>query len=282
MSIPPQPPSSPEPYPPSGQPGQPGPYGQPGQPGPYGQPGQPGQPGDPGQPYAGGPHGWHVPPQSQKTNTLAIVAFVMSIVCGLPLVPLILGIIALSQIRSRGEKGKGFAVAAIVIHCVTLALTAVLVVLGIAGALGDGPSPKRDTGGQVTDSGSSKVSDIRLGDCFNTDDNLAEYGDKDGGQASLSVRIVPCEQPHQGEAYSVFELEEGPYPGTEKVVSIVEEKCSGPALTTYVGKDAKVSDKLEVYYYYPQSTTWILGDREVTCFIGDASGSSTGSVRAGS
>ncbi|WP_326588618.1 DUF4190 domain-containing protein [Streptomyces sp. NBC_01294] len=276
MSIPPQPPSSPEPYPQSGQPG---PYGQPGQPGPYG---QPGQPGDPGQPYAGGPQGWHVPPQSQKTNALAIVAFVMSIVCALPLVPLILGIIALSQIRSRGEKGKGFAVAAIVIHGVTLALTAVLVVLGIAGALGDGPSPKRDTSGQVTDSGSSKVSDIRLGDCFNTDDNLAEYEDKDGGQASLSVRIVPCEQAHQGEAYSVFELEEGPYPGTEKVVSIVEEKCAGPALTTYVGKDAKLSDKLEVYYYYPQSTTWILGDREVTCFIGDASGSSTGSVRAGS
>ncbi|MEJ8643006.1 DUF4190 domain-containing protein [Streptomyces sp. MS1.HAVA.3] len=262
----------PEPYPQSGQPG---PYGQPGQPGPYGQPGQPGQP------YAGGPQGWHAP-QSQKTNALAIVAFVMSIVCALPLVPLILGIIALSQIRNRGEKGKGFAVAAIVIHGVTLALSAVLVVLGIAGALDDGPAPKRDTSGQVTDSGSSKVNDIRLGDCFNTDDNLAEYEDKDGGQASLSVRIVPCEQPHQGEAYSVFELEEGPYPGTEKVVSIVEEKCAGPALTTYVGKDAKLSDKLEVYYYYPQSSTWILGDREVTCFIGDASGSSTGSVRAGS
>lgn len=260
MSIP--PPPSPDSFP---QPGQPGPYGQPGQPGPYG----------------GSPQGWYAPPASQKTNALAIVAFVMSLACALPLIPLILGIVALSQIRTRGEKGKGLAVAAIVIHGLTIAFYAVLLVLGLSGALDEGPAPKRDTSGHVTDSGSSKVNDIRMGDCFNTDDDLAEYEDKDGGQASFSVRIVPCDQAHKGEAYSVFELEEGPYPGTEKVISIVEEKCAGPALTTYVGKDAKLSDKLEVYYYYyPQSSTWLLGDREVTCFVGDPSGSSTGSVRA--
>ncbi|MCJ1677642.1 DUF4190 domain-containing protein [Streptomyces sp. APSN-46.1] len=260
MSIPPQPPSSPGPYPQSG------PYGQPGQPGPY-----------------GGPQGWYAPqqtPLSQKTNSLAIVAFVMSILCGLPMVPLILGIVALSQIRDRGEKGKGLAIAAIVIHVATIAFYALMLILGLSGALDDGPSPKRDTSGQVTSPGSSDVKDIRKGDCFNTDDDLAEYDEKEGGQA-FSVRIVPCDQAHEGEAYAVFDVEDGPYPGAEKVVSIAEEKCAGTALTDYVGDAAKLPQTLEVFYYHPQSVSWAFGDREVTCFLGDTSGgSSTGSVRA--
>lgn len=266
MSIPPQPPPSPEPYDqPYGQP-----YGS-----AYGQ--QPGRPG----PYGGGPQGWYAPPPvSDKTNTLAIVALVMSLACAVPTVPLILGIIALSQIRSRGEKGKGMAVAAIAIHGATLALTVLVVVLGISGALDDGPAPKRDTTGQVTGSGSSKVTDIRRGDCFNTDGDLAEYEDEEIGQAAFSVSVVPCAQPHEGEAYAVFDLDKGPYPGTDKVISIVEEKCAGTLLTDYVGKEADLSEKLEVYYYFPQATTWALGDREATCFLGDTSGASTGSVRA--
>ncbi|AQT75588.1 MULTISPECIES: DUF4190 domain-containing protein [Streptomyces] len=258
MSIPPGPPPSHEPYP------QQGPYGRPGQPAPYGGP----------------PQGWYAPPAPQKNNALAIVAFVMSLVCAIPLVPLILGIVALSQIRKRGEKGKGFAVAAIAIHGATIAFYGILLVLGLSGALDDGPSPKRDTSGQVTGSGSVKVSDIRKGDCFNTNGDLAEYQDEDGGEASFSVRVVPCDQPHEGEAYAVFNLDNGTYPGTEKVTAMAEEKCAGTLLTDYVGKDPKLAEKLEVYYYFPQAATWALGDREVTCFLGDTSGASTGSARA--
>ncbi|MER6255098.1 DUF4190 domain-containing protein [Streptomyces sp. NPDC001584] len=264
MSIPPQPPTSPGPY---GQPGQPGPYGQPGQPGPM--------------PHGAGPQGWY-PPQPQKTNTLAIVALVMAIVCGIPLVPIILGIVALSQIKSRGEKGKGLAIAAIVVHSLVIVLWGVIVALGLSGALEDIAKEKRDTGGQVTGPVSSGVAEIRKGDCFNTSDDLAQYNDKDGSQAARSVRIVPCDQPHKGEAYAVFNLDGGTYPGEAKVTKAAEEKCSGTDLTSYVGDDPKNSEKLEVYYYYPQAATWILGDREVTCFVGDPSGPTTGSVRAGS
>ncbi|MEV7169597.1 DUF4190 domain-containing protein [Streptomyces sp. NPDC093224] len=273
MSIP---PSFPEPNPQSG------PYGQQGPPGPYGQPGQQGQQGpyggQPG-PYGGQP-GWYPPPQApQKTNVLAVVGFVMSIVCAIPTVPLILGFVALSQIRKTGEKGKGFAIAAIVLHGLTILFYVLVFTLGLSGVLDGGSEPKRDTGGQVTGSGTSDVKDIRKGDCFNMDDDLTEYQDKDGGRAALSVRILPCDQPHKGEAYSVFDLEGGAYPGTDKVAATAEEKCSA-ALPGYVGENAKLSDSLEVYYYFPQAATWALGDREVTCFIADSSGSSTGSVRA--
>ncbi|MFD7786388.1 DUF4190 domain-containing protein [Streptomyces nojiriensis] len=279
MSIPPQPPSSP------------GPYGQPGQPGPYGQPGQPGPP-----PYGGAPQGWYPQQQQQKTNPLAIVAFVMSILCNIPLVPLILGIVALSQIKSRGEKGKGLAIAAIVIHSLVIVFYGTFVVLGLTGALDDDAPRKRDTTGLVTGPSAtgpsatkpatkpatSGLTEIRKGDCFNTKDDLAQYGDEDGTQAARSVTIVPCAQPHKGEAYAVFNLDAGTYPGNEKVTKSAEEKCSGTALTSYVGNDPKVSEKLEVYYYYPQAASWLLGDREVTCFVGDPSGPTTGSIRAGS
>ncbi|MFJ7587084.1 DUF4190 domain-containing protein [Streptomyces sp. NPDC097617] len=255
MSIPPQPPSAPGPY---------------SQPGPYGQPGQPG-------PYVGGPQGWYAP-QSQKTNALAIVAFVMSLVCALPLVPLVLGFVALSQIRTRGEKGKGLAIAAIVIHGVTIAFYGIFVVLGLTGALDDTP-PKRDTSGAVTEPASSGVNDVRVGDCFNTTDDLSDYHDKEGGQAALSVRIVPCAQPHKGETYAVINLDDGVYPGADKIIAIAEEKCAGQALISYVGADAKLPDKLEMYYYYPQASTWIRDDRKISCFVGDPTGPSTGSVR---
>ncbi|MEU6863548.1 DUF4190 domain-containing protein [Streptomyces sp. NPDC046876] len=261
MSIPPQPPSSPGPYPP------PGPYGQPGQqPGPYGQ------------------QGWYAPPQMpmapQKMNAWAVVAFCMSILCALPTVPLILGFVALSQIRTRGEKGKGFAIAAIAIHGATIAFYAIVLTLGFSGAFDDGPSPKRDTGGQVTTPGSVSLEDIRKGDCFDTGGKLAQYDEKNGGQGGSSVKIVPCTQAHEGEAYAVFRLDDGAYPGKDKVVSTAEEKCAGPELTAYVGKDAKLPESLEVFYYYPQVATWIGGDREITCFIGNPAGPTTGSLRA--
>lgn len=219
----------------------------------------------------------------------------MALVCGIPLVPIVLGIIALSQIKSRGEKGKGLAIAAIVIHSLVIVFYGTFVILGLTGALDDDSSTTRDTTSQVTGPtagaptasapatsrpGSSGLTEIRKGDCFNTKDDLAQYGDEDGTQAARSVTIVPCAQPHKGEAYAVFNLDAGTYPGNEKVTKSAEEKCSGDALTSYVGNNPKVSEKLEVYYYYPQAASWLLGDREVTCFVGDPGGPSTGSIRA--
>ncbi|MDQ6602301.1 MAG: DUF4190 domain-containing protein [Chloroflexota bacterium] len=98
---PPQQPPGYTPQPPYGQ----QPYGQP----PYGQ-----------QPY-GQPGGY---PQPAKTNGLAIAGFVLSFF--ISLVGLILSIIALVQINgSNGrQKGKGFAIAGIIIGAVSMVFTA--------------------------------------------------------------------------------------------------------------------------------------------------------------
>jgi hypothetical protein len=133
-----QPPSGQQPpagqEPPAG--GQPPAYGQPGYPPPppgYGQPGYPpqqpgyGQPGYPPPPGFGAPYG-QPPYAAQTTNTLAIVALVASFLCGLA--GIIMGVIARSQIKQRGQKGEGLAVAAIVVGSLNILLGIVIATSG--------------------------------------------------------------------------------------------------------------------------------------------------------
>ncbi|TFD60799.1 DUF4190 domain-containing protein [Cryobacterium sp. Hh7] len=64
-----------------------------------------------------------------KTNTMAIVSFVSSLVIGL--VGIITGHIALGQIRARGEVGRGFALAGLIIGYVSTAVFVILVALAV-------------------------------------------------------------------------------------------------------------------------------------------------------
>lgn len=76
-------------------------------------------------------------PHSEKTNTLAIIALVVSILffIGLPILGLILGIVALSQLKKKGEQGKGLAIASIIISVIGIILNIVIVVIVWGSAL---------------------------------------------------------------------------------------------------------------------------------------------------
>jgi protein-disulfide isomerase len=95
--------------------------------GPDGPRDQPDQP----NPYASTPMA--APPASfetvPKTNTLAIVSFVSSFFIG-P-VGIVTGHIALAQIRARGELGRGFALAGLIIGYVLTALITILIAFAI-------------------------------------------------------------------------------------------------------------------------------------------------------
>jgi hypothetical protein len=71
-------------------------------------------------------------PPAPPTNTLAIVAFVLSFVVSVGAV--ICGHIALGQIKRTGEGGRGFAIAGLVIGYVGIGVTA-LIILFYIGAL---------------------------------------------------------------------------------------------------------------------------------------------------
>jgi hypothetical protein len=105
-----------------GSAGEMGPYGQPqdgnapryGQPGPYGQRGRVGR----------------------KTNSLAIASLccgvgllLAGIIAGIPAI--VLGFLAIRQIRRTGEDGRGMAIAGIVLGFISIIATAALIILVI-------------------------------------------------------------------------------------------------------------------------------------------------------
>ena len=98
------------------------------------------------QPYATQPYGAQPyamqPPAAQRTNTLAIVAFVLAFVVSLGAV--ICGHIALSQIKQTGEQGRGLAIAALVLGYIGIAfglLFLLVYVVVIASAVSSGSLP---------------------------------------------------------------------------------------------------------------------------------------------
>ncbi|MGO4593738.1 DUF4190 domain-containing protein [Leifsonia sp. 2TAF2] len=75
------------------------------------------------QPYGSGQPGW---------NTMSIVAFVATFF--ISIVGIILGFIALSQIKRTGEQGRGLALAAIIIGFVALALGIIVTIIVVVAA----------------------------------------------------------------------------------------------------------------------------------------------------
>lgn len=76
------------------------------------------------------------PAQTDKYNVLAIVGFVAAFFVNI--VGIVLGFIALSQIKRTGEKGRGLALAAIIIGFASIVISIIsLVVLGSLAATVD-------------------------------------------------------------------------------------------------------------------------------------------------
>ncbi|MBT2512962.1 DUF4190 domain-containing protein [Arthrobacter sp. ISL-30] len=71
-------------------------------------------------------------PAPAKTNTLAIVALISSFFVSL--LGVILGHIALNQIKTTGEGGRGLAIAALVIGYVSMAFAIMLIIVMVGAA----------------------------------------------------------------------------------------------------------------------------------------------------
>lgn len=65
------------------------------------------------------------PASTEKWNVLSIVAFVLSII-GFNIIAVVLGFIGLNQVKKTGERGRGFAIAAIIIGFVSIAIFVIL------------------------------------------------------------------------------------------------------------------------------------------------------------
>lgn len=233
-------------YPPPG-PAQPGPQA------PY--PPQPPPPPMPGDHGPGSPYG----SDSDKTNGLAIAAFVTGLLGCLGVVGLVLGAVSLSQIAKKGGKGRGLAIAGIVLSCLWL-------VGGIAAfALsGNGSSDDAGAAPKVTPTKPKEVDaeKMKLGDCIN-DNSGATSTATEAPVEVESVKIVPCTGPHDGEVTAVFRLKGYVMPPEARLQQLALTGCK---LRTQarINRDPAARG-IANSYYYPTADSWKSGDRTVTC-----------------
>jgi hypothetical protein len=191
---------------------------------------------------------------------------VLGILCCVPAAGLLLGLIALGQIRRTGERGKGMAVTGSVLSSLGIALWVLaLATGGVSDFWGGFKDAAKDNGSAYT---------LAKGECF----------DVPGGSLegfTYDVDKVPCAGRHDGEVFAAFEMgRDTSFPGDAKVAEIAETRCY--ALRYTYAMDAwAVPVDVDVYYLTPTRQSWRLGDREVTCVFGntDETAGLTGSLR---
>ncbi|MDX3646081.1 DUF4190 domain-containing protein [Streptomyces sp. MB09-02B] len=253
----PQPPPGGGPFPPPGQPqaggGQPYPYGAVAE--PWGRAW--------GQPY---PAWTPTPP----VNGLAIAALVLGVLCFLPGIGLVLGVLALVQIRRKGERGKGMAVAGIVLSTVGALLMTLALTTGGARDAYDG---FRDAAG-----GAGGTFSVAKGECFDSrSDSLEGY--------AYDVDIVPCDGRHDAEVFAGFAMPEDDgggrdFPGDDAMTDVADDRCDEYSKAYAMDAWALPVD-VDIYYFVPTRESWRYGDREITCMFGnvDPGAHLTGSLR---
>lgn len=209
------------------------------------------------------PDGYGQPPPPEGANGLAIAGLILAIVLPIPL-GLIFSIVGLVRSRAMGGRGKGLAIAGLII-CAAWVVIAVVVVVLVAAGRAD-----RDAGGTVVNPGKVSVLSLKIGDCV----QLPAGKEFD----ATDLTAVPCAQSHDGEVYADQDLTlSGSYPGDDAITKATEDACVA-AFAGYIGK-AYDDSSLEVTYLYPRAKEWTRGDKGITCLVTAASGQVTGSLK---
>jgi hypothetical protein len=151
------------------------PYGQQPQ-NPYGQ--------QPPNPYGGGPgYPSSAGGQQPKTDGVSVAALVTGILC-CGIIPLVLGIVGLSRTKNGQRKGRGFAIAGIVLG-----------VIGIIAGIGIGVAAI------ISAKDVRSIEDLETGQCINAD------GLKKTENGSVGIiKEVDCSKAHNGEVIAVKTL----------------------------------------------------------------------------
>jgi len=180
-----------------------------------------------------------LPPNPKRpggTNGWAIAAFVLGILGG-TILSVIFAIVALVQMRGRHQRGRGLAIAALVISTAWIAAITSVIAYAVS-----------------TQGKSVQATDLKPGDCVKD-----TYND----QLPTWVSRVRCDRPHYGEVFAVLAQPDGsPYPGDEPP-NAGGDTC-GPKFFEYAPNppDGPV---FAVAVAYPTAQAWANGDRSIVC-----------------
>ncbi|MEV4861698.1 DUF4190 domain-containing protein [Streptomyces ossamyceticus] len=184
-------------------------------------------------------------------NGVAIAALVLGLLCFLPAVGLVLGIIALVQIKKRGERGKGMAIAGAVVSSLGLAL---LLSTNLASAAWEGFKAGARGGNSYL---------LAKGDCFDVPDTGF---DRD----AYDVDWVSCNYEHDAEVFGTVPLSDGDYPGDDYVTDKAEDEC-WTLQDTYAMDRWRLTDEVDVNYLTPTAESWAWSGNKIICVFAHTS-----------
>jgi hypothetical protein len=206
--------------------------------------------------------------RSTRTNGQAIASLVLGILGFLTLsaiVGIILGIVALVRIRRVPQKGKGLAIAGIVLSALWLAGVTSIVAYNAANRA------HRSGSGQITTPGSMNIFSLRTGDCF----------DNPGSGNFSTVTAIPCTQPHNAQMFAEFNAaNSSSYPGSSALLKEATNGCNSRVAGS-VDK-AKITNTMQIRFLYPLSGSWSLGHRAISCLLVNSTADLRSSLLIGS
>jgi hypothetical protein len=131
---------------------------------------------------------------------------------------------------------------------------------------------QRDEEGNVVEAGNVGARNVQVGDCYNDHPDLAE-----GETLEISgVDAVPCGDAHDNEAFAVYDLAKGEFPGEDEVVELSFAGCL-ERFADFTGIEFDRTT-LDIGILYPLEVNWDDDDRQVVCSVYDPAGAVTGSL----
>lgn len=132
-----------------------------------------------------------------------------------------------------------------------------------------GNTTPRDASGTPTAANSdANVFSIKVGDCL---DDATSSG------TVTTAPIVPCNQPHDSEAYAAVTMKGSAFPGDDAVKDQASTGCATdfPAFIGISYDDSALS----ISYYFPTKDSWANGDRQILCTVYDPAAKTTGTLK---
>ncbi len=193
---------------------------------------------------------------------MAIAAFVLGLL-GVAILGVIFGIVALKRIGTTHQRGKGLAVAGIVLSAAWVAVGVVLLV--VAGSLLGNSTPKSPGVAASLSPGASQSVDpftLTTGDCFDNPTPTA-------GQTQTVTTVVQtsCTDAHNAQIFATFNVSGSPasYPGDAKMHSLASSGCTSRVQASLDG--SKLTASMSIRFLYPLQDSWAGGQRTISCIV---------------
>ncbi|MET7995973.1 septum formation family protein [Amycolatopsis sp. NPDC005232] len=204
------------------------------------------------------------PPRATgNTNGFAITSLVLAFLPATLWLSVIFGILALVQIRRKGQRGRGLAIAGLSISGAWVLLIAAAIAIGVATG---GFAPAADNAAAAV--AGKSVFAAQKGQCFTTYD-----------EQTSNIEKVPCDKPHHSEIYGLVMLpgdDTDAYPGDATLSAQARQYCEAEQ-RNFFATTTPPSD-LVMAVYYPDEGTWQHHRHSAVCTFESENGALTAPV----